>query len=275
MKIELVDRYTPLLVMKNRTKLFVFGDNLKRQGKRGQAVIRDYDNAMGIATKKLPTLQPHAFMTDDEFSDNVAAIDNDIMNILIKYARGNYTVIVFPTNGLGTGLAKLKEKAPRTYTYLYNRLGEEFGVYKKVYINPYSPESEPLNAFVYACEYGSVDDVQKVGDDIGEWPLDIGFAVACHKGNISTALYLFGKGEVDFFEAFIEACTGGSVDMVSMLLDLFNRGEVHDIKLDEFIHEGLASAIQYGHTDIQKLLLENGASMEMIDLDALATLMAR
>ena len=36
-------------------------------------------------------------------------------------------IIVFPKDGLGTGLAKLKKKAPETYRYLKDRLLEEFG----------------------------------------------------------------------------------------------------------------------------------------------------
>lgn len=114
--------YTPELLRANPNKIYIFGDNNQRQGKKGQASVRDEPNAMGISTKLRPSADEDAFMTDKDFDKNKAIIDSDISKIIAT----NKTV-VFPKDGLGTGLAKLKEKAPQTYAYLKQRLLQEFG----------------------------------------------------------------------------------------------------------------------------------------------------
>jgi predicted NAD-dependent protein-ADP-ribosyltransferase YbiA (DUF1768 family) len=113
--------YTSELLQANQDKIYVFGDNNQRQGKRGQAAIRDEVNAMGISTKLRPSADEDAFMTDNDFEANKNVIDSDIAKI-----KATGKTIVFPKDGLGTGLAALKTKAPKTYQYLKDRLLEEF-----------------------------------------------------------------------------------------------------------------------------------------------------
>jgi len=98
--------------------IFAFGDNNIGQGIGGQAIIRNCPNAMGIPTKKLPTLSLDAFYTDAEYDDNVKRIAAAVTAILRKLKSGDYDMLILPNDGLGTGLAKLPEKAPRTYAYL-------------------------------------------------------------------------------------------------------------------------------------------------------------
>lgn len=114
--------YTPELLKANPNKIYVFGDNNQRQGKKGQASIRDEANAMGISTKVRPAADEDAFMTDKDLANNKAVIDSDIAKI-----KATGKTVVFPKDGLGTGLAALKTKAPLTYAYLKQRLLEEFG----------------------------------------------------------------------------------------------------------------------------------------------------
>jgi hypothetical protein len=114
--------YTSELLKANPDKIYVFGDNNQRQGKKGQASVRDEANAMGISTKLRPSADADAFMTDNQIKANVAIIDSDIAKI-----KATGKTIVFPKDGLGTGLAALKSKAPNTYEYLVIRLKEEFG----------------------------------------------------------------------------------------------------------------------------------------------------
>ena len=114
--------YTPELLQANQDKIYVFGDNNQRQGKKGQAAIRDEINARGISTKLRPSADEDAFMTDKDLVDNKAVIDSDIAKI-----KATGKTVVFPKDGLGTGLAALKTKAPQTYAYLKKRLLEEFG----------------------------------------------------------------------------------------------------------------------------------------------------
>ncbi len=120
--IEVVERYTDADVKANPNKIYVFGDNTKRTGTGGQAQIRNNPNAMGIATKIAPSMDESAFMNDFDLDKNKAVIDGDIAKI-----KATGKTVVFPKDGLGTGLAKLKEKAPKTYAYLKQRLLEEFG----------------------------------------------------------------------------------------------------------------------------------------------------
>lgn len=118
---EVVDRYTDDDVKANPDKIFVFGDNVQRTGTGGQAQIRNNPNAFGIATKLKPSNRVDAFMSDNDLENNKKIIDSDIQKILDQNKP-----LVFPKDGFGTGLAKLKEKAPRTYEYLKQRLAEEF-----------------------------------------------------------------------------------------------------------------------------------------------------
>jgi hypothetical protein len=120
--VEVVERYTDADVKSNPNKIYVFGDNTKRVGTGGQAQIRNNSNAMGIATKISPSMDESAFMLDKDLANNKTIIDGDIAKI-----KATGKVVVLPKDGLGTGLAKLKEKAPQTYAYLKQRLLEEFG----------------------------------------------------------------------------------------------------------------------------------------------------
>lgn len=120
--IEVVSRYSDAEVKANPDKIYVFGDNTERKGTAGQAQIRNNENAFGIATKIAPNNSASGFMSDDQLQSNKAVIDADIAKI-----KADGRPIVFPKDGFGTGLAKLKEKAPKTYDYLKQRLQEEFG----------------------------------------------------------------------------------------------------------------------------------------------------
>lgn len=120
--IEIFKIYKVKDLKNNPNKIFVFGDNLKRKGEGGQAIIRGEENAYGIVTKKSPSSKSSSYFTDDDLEDNKENIDKDIQKIKLD-GRKN---IVFPKDGLGTGLAKLNKKAPDTYKYLKDRLLEEF-----------------------------------------------------------------------------------------------------------------------------------------------------
>jgi len=121
-KIEVVNRYSDSEVKANPDKIYVFGDNTDRKGTGGQATIRNNPNAFGIATKVHPTNNSDAFMSDKDLESNKKVIDSDIQKILDQNK-----LLVFPKDGFGTGLAKLKEKAPQTYKYLKDKLLEKFG----------------------------------------------------------------------------------------------------------------------------------------------------
>lgn len=107
-------------VLDNQNCLFVFGDNDKGFGKKGQAIIRYCKNTIGIPTKKYPSLYESSFYNDDEFEINIQKLDIAFKK-LCENAK-NYDFIVFPKDGLGTGLSKLDTKAPKTFKYLNDKL---------------------------------------------------------------------------------------------------------------------------------------------------------
>ena len=105
-------------LQKNPNKLYIFGDNNYREGMGGQAkACRGEPNAVGVVTKNRPS---HGH-EDDYLSDNM--LHNNIMRIMadffpaVQYLRKGGTVI-FPGDGIGTGLALLQEKAPLTWEFL-------------------------------------------------------------------------------------------------------------------------------------------------------------
>jgi len=118
----LVKTLTTELVLAHPEYLFVFGDNIIKRGKGGQAVIRDCPNAFGIPTKKMPTNDADAFFSDipSEHSAVIVAI-----NELHKQMK-NGKKIVFPYDGIGNGLAKLQEKAPTTLKIINQLIGDHF-----------------------------------------------------------------------------------------------------------------------------------------------------
>ena len=123
--IEICERYDKRTLRNNKNKLYIFGDNIISEGKGGQAIIRDEENAIGIPTKKFPTNKSNAFFKDGELKINIGYIDAAIIGI--KNVMTRYEILVFPLDGLGTGRANLKKFAPKTYGYLVHKLKEEFG----------------------------------------------------------------------------------------------------------------------------------------------------
>ncbi len=91
----------------NRDKLFVFGDNAARRGYGGQArEMRGEPNAVGIVTKRTPSMDEEAFFTDEDFAFFMSESITDFRRL--RKFKGT---IVWPASDIGTGLAQLKERA--------------------------------------------------------------------------------------------------------------------------------------------------------------------
>lgn len=105
----------------NREWLFVFGDNLARRGYGGQAKeMRGEINAIGIPTKIAPGMNQEDFFRNHHWFDflNSAIPAFDIIEEALKQGRG----VVIPLDGIGTGLARLKETAPMLFGYIEGRI---------------------------------------------------------------------------------------------------------------------------------------------------------
>ena len=91
--------------------LFVFGDNLTRVGMGGQAKeMRGEPNAVGLPTKRLPTNDPLGFLTDADLKEVQFASNDDVGRLIMAVMQGK--TVVWPEDGIGTGLAGLQEHAP-------------------------------------------------------------------------------------------------------------------------------------------------------------------
>jgi hypothetical protein len=107
--IELRNHITRNMLKEEPNTLFVFGDNFEREGFGGQAKeMRGEPNAVGIITKRSPSMDSSAFLKDADIYEWYAANAESVLRL-----KKHTAMIVWPLHGIGTGLAKLKEHAPR------------------------------------------------------------------------------------------------------------------------------------------------------------------
>jgi hypothetical protein len=78
--------------------------------------MRGEPNAVGVRTKNFPYEDEHEFFTDDAYELNCQMIWSDLAVPTEALLLGK--ILVVPLGGLGTGLSRLPEKAPRTFKYL-------------------------------------------------------------------------------------------------------------------------------------------------------------
>lgn len=98
--------------------IFLFGDNTIRQGYGGQAKeMRGEPNAIGIVTKRFPSMEFGSLFTDADFEEAKMYIDRDFARIPVSCST-----IVIPYAGLGTGRALLDKLAPKIYSYILEKI---------------------------------------------------------------------------------------------------------------------------------------------------------
>lgn len=100
--------------------LYVFGDNVKRVGMGGQAKEMRYEpNAVGVATLNAPGV----FYREDPASVDAQnrTIDRDMKPLFDHVKKGG--IVIWPADGIGTGLARLPQASPSTFAYLEDKLG--------------------------------------------------------------------------------------------------------------------------------------------------------
>ncbi len=126
MNITIQDKWYNVEDCANTKALYVFGDNTKRIGKGSQAQIRELNNSFGIATKNLPSMSNESFF-NDSFEDIIFLV-NDIKT-LYQFAKFRPDLtIVFPRDGLGTGLSQLPTRAPLCNNILQSLLLKYFDI---------------------------------------------------------------------------------------------------------------------------------------------------
>ncbi len=112
-------------IQANPNILYIFGDNLDREGMGGQAgEMRGEPNSFGIATKRgIGHGYPQDYFFDDQ-EDVVGIIDKEFERLsnLIILGNHGYQAIVTPMDGIGTGLSRLPETAPKLLAYIDRKL---------------------------------------------------------------------------------------------------------------------------------------------------------
>lgn len=105
----------------NPDVLYVFGDNVDRVGLGGQAgEMRGEPNAVGVATKWIPSMRETAFFDDSDYAHISKIIDTDF-EPLFKAALNGKTIII-PADGLGTGLSEMPTRCPKLYQLVRNNI---------------------------------------------------------------------------------------------------------------------------------------------------------
>lgn len=124
-RIEFLSIITRDMLRMDPEARFVFGDNLQRRGLGGQArEMRGEPNAIGIATKKAPSLADYAFFTAaDDWA--IEEIDKDIDKVAAALAEGR--IVYVPKDGIGTGLASLRTRSAGLHRHIINRFRELAG----------------------------------------------------------------------------------------------------------------------------------------------------
>lgn len=100
--------------------LFVFGDNMEGFGSGGQArEMRGEFNAVGIPTKWAPNMSPAAFFADADFDEVRPSIDAAFERLERHIAKGGH--VIWPEDGIGSGLADLPRRSPKIWHYIETR----------------------------------------------------------------------------------------------------------------------------------------------------------
>jgi hypothetical protein len=99
----------------NPNRFYVFGDNVERRGYGGQAAqMRGEPNAIGVATKWMPSMATGAFFDDSIECQVIVMRDlNEVQKVLDEGQ-----VVVVPTDGIGTGLSRLHATAPKLNAFI-------------------------------------------------------------------------------------------------------------------------------------------------------------
>lgn len=111
-------------IQANPQIIYIFGDNLERKGNGGQAAeMRGERNSFGIATKRKPEHgTKECYFHDSDYFMVRKIIDEEFDRLENRIIECGYKAIVAPLDGIGTGLAKLPEHAPKILEYINIRL---------------------------------------------------------------------------------------------------------------------------------------------------------
>lgn len=152
---------------------YVFGDNARRVGHGGQAAeMRGEPNALGVATKWAPSNSPGAYFSEERDDEQTALLTADLAVVARRIGEGH--LVIWPADGIGTGLADLVHRWPRGI-----RLIEAFLLEHRVSRHPFPgvamvPDDARMLArldvgcSIFADHYGS-SNLPKAIEEAGEF----------------------------------------------------------------------------------------------------------
>ena len=121
MPVEFRKVITRKMLQDEPNTLFIFGDNLMRRGLGGQAKeMRGEPNAIGLPTKHAPSMDEDSFFTEDDIKFLMEPVAVIISKLVSHLENGG--TVVWPQDGVGTGRAELKKRAPNIYCLYENVL---------------------------------------------------------------------------------------------------------------------------------------------------------
>lgn len=123
MNIKYTNELSVQMCRDNPEDIHVFGDNLCGSGCAGQAIIRYEPNAFGIPTKRYPSTHIGAY-----FRDKDCEREHVLKALRELYVLGKSRTIVFPENGVGTGLARMKQYSPDIFKQMNEILLKHFTI---------------------------------------------------------------------------------------------------------------------------------------------------
>lgn len=117
--------YTPELVQENPDVIFVFGDNARRRGMGGQAIIRGLPNIHGIATKRIGDMARGSFFEEGNEADR-KVVEDDLAGLEALLKEGKRVIIPVSNQAekisLGLERAQLTVRAPSLYKLICDRI---------------------------------------------------------------------------------------------------------------------------------------------------------
>ena len=112
-------------IQANRNLLYIFGDNLARIGFGGQArEMRGEPNSFGIATKRQPSHNYYEDYFHDEEEDVMKILKDEFEKLDKEIFLLLYQAIVIPMDGIGTGLSRMQQYAPKALEFINQKLKE-------------------------------------------------------------------------------------------------------------------------------------------------------
>ena len=117
MPIMTMKHYTRELIKEHPDWYFIFGDNWAQKGLGGQAAAAQGEpNSIGVPTKKAPTYMPEDFLSDETYTSNIVHMIGPYLKIRDILVEGK--TVVWPADGIGTGIADLPNRAPETLKFI-------------------------------------------------------------------------------------------------------------------------------------------------------------